>query len=69
MRNALAIARKELSHLLHHAAGPTCVFTAMVVDLVVLLRRPPRDFKQVQELARAYGWARLPPELRRCSRT
>ena len=62
MRNALAIARKELSHLLHHPVGLRGLHRD-ARHLLLLLREPPgQTFKEVQELARVYGWARLPPD-------
>jgi ABC-2 type transport system permease protein len=61
MRNALAIARKELS-IYFTTPWAYIVFTAMVgvsgFYFIVVLQY----FKQVQDLARAFSWARMPPD-------
>jgi gliding motility-associated transport system permease protein len=61
MRNALAIARKELSI---YFTTPLAYFVimGMVVFSAFSFISSLGKFIQVQEIARAYTWARMPPE-------
>jgi ABC-2 type transport system permease protein len=61
MRNILAIARKELS-IYFTKPWAYIVFAAMVLVSSFFFVASLQSFKQVQELARAFTWARLPPE-------
>jgi len=61
MRNTLAIARKELS-IYFSKPWAYIVFMAMVGLSSFFFVASLQSFKQVQELARALTWARLPPE-------
>jgi ABC-2 type transport system permease protein len=61
MRNALAIARKELSI---YFTTPLAygVITGMVLASAFWFMRLLQEFVQMQEIARAYTWARMPPD-------
>jgi ABC-2 type transport system permease protein len=59
MRNALAIARKELSIYLT-TPGAYLGFTAMVVFTGVFFMAGLAQFRRIQEMALAYTWARMP---------
>lgn len=61
MRNALAIARKELG-IYFSTPWAYVVFTAMLAISSFFFVNLLATFKEVQGLARVYGWARLPPE-------
>ena len=61
MRNILAIARKELS-IYFTKPWAYIVFATMVLVSSFFFVASLQSFKQVQELARAFTWARLPPE-------
>jgi len=61
MRNSLAIARKELS-IYFTTPWAYVVFTAMAVISSLVFLDLLGVFKQAQEMARAFTWARLPPE-------
>ena len=61
MRNALAIARKELG-IYFSTPWAYVVFTAMLGISSFFFVNLLATFKEVQGLARVYGWARLPPE-------
>lgn len=62
MRNAFAIARKELS-IYFTTPWAYVVFTAMAGISSFFFIAAVQQFKQIQEAARIYTWARLPPEL------
>ena len=61
MRNALAIARKELSI---YFTTPLAygVTTGMVLVSAFFFVGLLQTFVQIQEVARAYTWARMPPD-------
>lgn len=61
MRNALAIAKKELS-IYFTTPWAYVVFTAMAGLSAFFFLAGLDVFKQVQEMARAWSWARLPPD-------
>ena len=61
MRNALAIARKELS-IYFTTPWAYVVFTAMLGISSFFFVNLLATFREVQNLARAYGWNRLPGE-------
>ncbi|MGZ3446840.1 MAG: ABC transporter permease, partial [Myxococcaceae bacterium] len=61
MRNALAIARKELG-IYFSTPWAYVVVTAMLGFSSFFFVNLLATFKEVQGLARVYGWARLPPE-------
>src|SRR4051812_8669648 len=61
MRNALAIARKELS-VYFTTPWAYAVFTAMVGISSFFFLAMLQTFKQVHDLARVWGWARMPPD-------
>lgn len=61
MRNALAIARKELS-IYFTTPWAYVVFTAMMLVAAFLFSALLLNFQQAQEYARLYGWARIPAE-------
>ncbi len=61
MRNALAIARKELG-IYFTTPLAWIIFTAMGFLSSLFFVGILGGFKQIQELARAMTWARLPPE-------
>lgn len=61
MRNALAIARKELG-IYFSTPWAYVVFTAMLGISSFFFVSLLAGFKEVQSLARVYGWAGLPPE-------
>jgi ABC-2 type transport system permease protein len=60
MRNALAIARKELS-IYFTTPWAYLIFTAMVVIVGFFFMVGLGRFQEVQEVARQMTWARLPP--------
>jgi ABC-2 type transport system permease protein len=62
MRNALAIARKELG-IYFTTPWAYVMFTAMVAISSFFFVAMLQTFKQVQEMARAFSWARMHPEL------
>jgi ABC-2 type transport system permease protein len=61
MRNALAIARKELG-IYFTTPWAYVVFTAMIALTSFFFLAMLGEFQRVQESARAVTWARLPPE-------
>ncbi len=61
MRTALAIARKELS-IYFTTPWAYAVFTAMVSISSFFFMSLLQTFQQVQEMARVFGWNRLPPD-------
>ena len=61
MKNVLAIARRELS-IYFATPWAYIVFTSMVLLCAFFFVSALQQFKQAQELARAFSWARLPPE-------
>lgn len=61
MRNALAIARKELS-IAFTTPAAWLVFTAMAFVTSFFFLAMLATFKQVQDMARMYTWARMPPD-------
>lgn len=61
MRNVFAIARKELS-IYFTTPWAYVVFTAMVGISSFFFIAMLETFKQVQEMARAFTWARMPQE-------
>ena len=61
MRNALAIARKELS-IYFTTPWAYVVFTAMVALSSFFFVAILQTFEQVQQMARMFGWARLGPD-------
>jgi ABC-2 type transport system permease protein len=61
MRNALAIARKELS-IYFTTPWAYLVFTGMLVVSSFFFVASLESFKQVQQMARAMSWARLPQD-------
>jgi len=61
MRNALAIARKELS-VYFTTPWAYVVFTAMLAISSFFFVALLQDFRQAHALARAYGWERLGPD-------
>ena len=62
MRNALAIARKELS-IYFTTPWAWLVFTAMSFITSFFFLALISTFSQVQRQAREYSWARMPPDL------
>jgi len=63
MRNALAIARKELS-IYFSTPWAYVIFTGMVGISAFFFLGNIANFKDAQMYARIYGWARIPPELK-----
>jgi len=61
MRNAIAIARKELS-IYFTTPWAWLVFTAMAFITSFFFLAMLASFKQVQDMARAFTWARMPPD-------
>jgi ABC-2 type transport system permease protein len=61
MRNIFAIARKELT-LYFTTPWAWLVLTAMAVLGSVFFLGALANFTQVQEYARAFGWAKMPPD-------
>lgn len=61
MRNVLAIARKELS-IYFTTPWAWLVFTAMAFITSFFFLAMLSTFKQVQDMARAFTWARMPPD-------
>ena len=61
MRNALAIARKELS-IYFTTPWAYVVFTAMLAISSFFFVALLQDFRQAHALAKAYGWERLGPD-------
>ena len=61
MRNAITIARKELS-IYFTTPWAYLVFTAMLLVSSFFFVAMLESFKQVQQMARAMSWARLPPD-------
>lgn len=61
MRNTLAIARKELS-IYFTTPWAYVVFTAMIAISSFFFVAMMDTFQQVQDMARAVGWGRLPAE-------
>ena len=61
MRNVLAIARKELS-IYFSTPWAYLVFTAMLLISAFFFMTNLEWFRQVQQMARAFTWARMPPE-------
>src|SRR5687767_5071850 len=61
MRNVAAIARKELS-IYFTTARAYLIFTLMVLISSFFFVAMILNFKQVQEMARAFTWARMPQE-------
>jgi ABC-2 type transport system permease protein len=62
MRTALAIARKELS-IYFTTPWAYVVFTAMVALSSFFFMGLLQTFQEVQEMAQAVGWNKLPPDL------
>src|SRR5687768_6899029 len=62
MRNALAIARKELT-IYFTTPWAYLVFTAMLFITSFFFITLLQGLKQVQEMARQAGWNRLPQEM------
>jgi ABC-2 type transport system permease protein len=63
MRTALAIARKELS-IYFTTPWAYAVFTAMLGLAAFFFVGGLYDFQHAQEMARQFGWERVPPEFR-----
>ncbi|AKJ02396.1 ABC-2 type transport system permease protein [Archangium gephyra] len=63
MRTALAIARKELS-IYFTTPWAYAVFTAMLAVSSFFFVNSLYDFQRAQEMARTYGWDRIPQEFR-----
>lgn len=63
MRTALAIARKELS-IYFTTPWAYAVFTAMLAISSFFFVNGLYEFQRAQEMARAYGWERIPQEFR-----
>ncbi|WNG56474.1 ABC transporter permease subunit [Archangium gephyra] len=63
MRTALAIARKELS-IYFTTPWAYAVFTAMLAVSSFFFVNSLFDFQRAQEMARTYGWDRIPQEFR-----
>ncbi|OJT18164.1 ABC transporter permease [Archangium sp. Cb G35] len=63
MRTALAIARKELS-IYFTTPWAYAVFTAMLAVSSFFFVNSLFDFQRAQEMARTYGWERIPQEFR-----
>ncbi|MGZ3459701.1 MAG: ABC transporter permease [Archangium sp.] len=63
MRTALAIARKELS-IYFTTPWAYAVFTAMVAIASFFFVNSLYEFQRAQEMARLYGWERIPQEFR-----
>ncbi|HYO73592.1 MAG TPA: ABC transporter permease [Archangium sp.] len=63
MRTALAIARKELS-IYFTTPWAYAVFTAMLAVSSFFFVNSLYDFQRAQEMARVYGWERIPQEFR-----
>jgi ABC-2 type transport system permease protein len=63
MRTALAIARKELS-IYFTTPWAYAVFTAMLAVSSFFFVNFLHDFQRAQEMARQYGWERVPQEYR-----
>ncbi|HEX5749744.1 MAG TPA: ABC transporter permease [Archangium sp.] len=63
MRTALAIARKELS-IYFTTPWAYAVFTAMLAVSSFFFVNSLFDFQRAQEMARVYGWERVPQEFR-----
>jgi ABC-2 type transport system permease protein len=61
MRNALAIARKELA-IYFTTPWAYVVFTAMVAISSLFFIGLLQNYREVQQLARQYGWQHLGPE-------
>lgn len=61
MRTALAIARKELS-IYFTTPWAYAVFTAMLGVASFFFVGGLYDFQRAQDMARQYGWERVPPE-------
>ncbi|WP_224246261.1 ABC transporter permease [Hyalangium gracile] len=61
MRTALAIARKELS-IYFTTPWAYAVFTAMVGISSFFFMGLLQTFKDVQEMAQAFGWGQMPPD-------
>jgi ABC-2 type transport system permease protein len=61
MRNALAIARKELS-IYFTTPWAYVVFTAMLAISSVFFVSILESFREVQQMAHVYGWTRMGPE-------
>jgi len=63
MRTALAIARKELS-IYFTTPWAYAVFTAMLAVSSFFFVNGLYEFQRAQEMARLYGWERIPQEFR-----
>jgi ABC-2 type transport system permease protein len=63
MRTALAIARKELS-IYFTTPWAYAVFTAMLAISSFFFVNGLYEFQRAQEMARVYGWERIPQEFR-----
>ena len=63
MRTALAIARKELS-IYFTTPWAYAVFTAMLAVASFFFVNGLYEFQRAQEMARLYGWERIPQEFR-----
>lgn len=63
MRTALAIARKELS-IYFTTPWAYAVFTAMLALSSFFFINSLYEFQRAQEMARVYGWERIPQEFR-----
>lgn len=61
MRNALAIAKKELS-IYFTTPWAYVVFTGMIGISSFFFVAYLEQFKQIQQMARAVSWARMPPD-------
>ncbi len=61
MRNSLAIARKELS-IYFTTPWAYVVFTAMAFISSFFFITMLEQFRQAQEMARQFSWARMPPD-------
>src|SRR5260370_30321171 len=61
MRNAFAVARKELS--IYFTTPWAYVVSMFMIGVSAFFFLTMLDqFKQVQQMARAFSWARMPPE-------
>jgi ABC-2 type transport system permease protein len=63
MRTALAIARKELS-IYFTTPWAYVVFTAMLALASFFFVGMLNEFQSAQEMARTYGWEKIPPQFR-----
>ncbi|HLM47933.1 MAG TPA: ABC transporter permease, partial [Myxococcaceae bacterium] len=63
MRTALAIARKELT-IYFTTPWAYAVFTAMLALASFFFVGMLHEFQRTQELARTYGWEKIPAQFR-----